>query len=567
MSNPATQPTKQRSLLDKIRSVPGLLAKLTLVGLLVVLGLTVFGDHDVMFGGLGTHTRPIATRSTKAQRYFDQGLAFLYAFNHDEANRSFTKATELDPECGMAWWGIAMANGPHINNPMVSKEHAQAAWAAVQKAQQFSPSAYPADQALIKAVESRFSDNPTAERKPLDQAYADAMRQVWKEHPGDADVGAMFAESMMDLRPWDLYTQDQKPQPGTEEIVTALEDVIKFAPLHPLALHLYIHAVEASKDPKRADVAANRLRHLEPALGHMVHMPSHIDVRRGRWQQSIDTNARAIAADDAYRRLRPDQNFYRIYMAHNHHMLAFSAMMCGQRDLAIKTINQMVQDMPPEWIAANPLMADGFLAQPIEVLIRFGRWDQVLRMPEMPEALPISRTMRHCARGIAFAAKGDLANAKKSQQEFLAEKKRITAEGIVGNNKGTDVTDVAEHLLAGEILYREGKVDEGLNELRKAVKLEDQLRYSEPPDWIHPVRHALGATLLKEGKVLDAEAVYRQDLAKLPGNGWSLYGLARCYELQGNIKDAKRMREYFNQVWKNADIKINSSCFCQPGEE
>lgn len=567
MSTSATHPTHKRTLIDKLKAFPGLAAKLALLGLLIALGLTVFGDHEVMFNGLGTHTRPIATSSRKAQRYFNQGLAFLYAFNHDEAIRSFQKAADLDPECAMAWWGIAMANGPHINNPQVPKGRAEAAWAAAQKAKQFASTANPADQALIKAVESRFAEDPVADRKPLDQAYADAMREVWKEHPGDADIGAMFAESMMDLRPWDLYTQDQKPQPGTDEIVATLEKVMEFAPLHPLALHLYIHAVEASKTPARADLAANRLRNLQPGLGHMVHMPSHIDVRRGRWQQSIGANARAIAADDAYRRQSPQQEFYRIYMAHNHHMLAFSAMMCGQKELAINTINQMVQDMPAEWIAANPILADGFLAQPIEVLIRFGRWDQVLRMPEMPESLPISRTMRRCARGIAYAAKGDLASAKAEQEAFLAEKKRITAEGIVGNNKGADVTDVAEHLLAGEILYREGKVDEGLAELRKAVKLEDQLRYSEPPDWMHPVRHALGATLLKEGKALEAENVYREDLAKLPGNGWALYGLAQSFELQGKVDEANRARKYFDQVWKSADTQISSSCFCQPGEE
>jgi len=517
------------------------------------------------FDGLGDNGRSVTTASTEAQRYFNQGLCFLYAFNHDEAIRSFRAATEIDPACAMAWWGIAIANGPNINNPMVTPEQAKAARDALQHAEVSASKGTAIEQALIKAARERYQDPQPEDRRPLDEAYAKAMRAVFEKFPTDADVGALFAESLMDLRPWDLWTAERVAQPGTSEVVATLEATLTQAPQHPLALHLYIHALEASPHPEKALGPANRLRNLQPGLGHMVHMPSHIDVRMGHWANAVVANAKAIAADRRYRAQSPRQNFYRIYMAHNFHMLAFAAMMRGQSQAANIAINDMVREMPAEWIKENAPFADGFNAMPIEVLVRFGRWDDVLAAPEPPEYLPLARAMRRSSRGIAYAAKGDVANAKLEQQAFLAAQSAVPAESRIGNNASADVLAVAQHLLAGEILIRAGEVDAGLSELQLAIKCEDQLKYSEPPDWIHPVRHALGANLSNLGRYQEAEQVYRDDLARLPENGWSLFGLSQCLDKQGKASEANAMRLRFEAIWKDADIQIVSSCFCTNG--
>lgn len=519
-----------------------------------------------LFPGLGDFGRRVTTNSADAQKYFDQGLSFLFAFNHDEAIRSFQEAARLDPECAMAWWGVALANGPHINNAVVPDDRAAGAWQALEKAQAAAGGASSLEREIIAALAPRYANPQPEDRQPLDQAYAAAMRELYQRHPEDAEIGALFAEALMDLRPWDLWTPEGQPQPGSEEIVATLECVLEKAPNHPLALHLYIHAVEASPHPEKAKDVADRLRDLQPGLGHLVHMPSHIDVRLGQWQQSIETNAKAAAADRRYRELSPEQDFYRIYMAHNHHMLAYSAMMCGQSRRAIDAIREMAAGIPADWLEENAALADGFTAMPLEVLVRFGRWDGVLKALEPPEYLPIARALRHCARGIAYASLGDVAKAESEQASFLAAVDNVPEDAGFGNNKAATILAVAKHLLAGELLYRQGKVDESIAELREASRIEDTLRYSEPPDWIHPVRHALGATLLAEKRAAEAEQVYRDDLAKQPNNGWSLFGLAESLRLQGKTLEAEQIQAKFEQVWTAADIQISSSCFCQPGK-
>jgi tetratricopeptide (TPR) repeat protein len=519
-----------------------------------------------LFEGLGTTGRKVTTSSADAQRYFDQGLCFLFAFNHDEAIRSFHRATELDPDCPLAWWGIALAHGPHINFPLLPPERNKLALAALTKAQKIADKGTASEQALIAALATRYAESPPEDRRPLDEAYAAAMRKVWQRYPDDADIGSLFAESLMDLRPWDLWLPAGKPQPGTDEVVSTLERVLALAPRHPLAIHLYIHAVEASSQPERAIAPADRLRDLQPGLGHLVHMPSHIDVRIGSWKKAILANAKAIEADARYRAQSPQQGFYRVYMAHNHHMLAYAAIMRGQSELAIKSINNMAREMPAEWVKENAAVADGFAAIPLEVLVRFGRWKEVLEAPEPPEYLPFSRAMRHCARGIAFAALADVEKAGLEQSQFLLARAKVPADGRVGNNAASDVLAVAEMLLAGEILVRAGKTSEGLRALQVAVEREDRLRYSEPPDWIHPVRHALGATLLSAGRAEEAEQVYRADLQRLPNNGWSLYGLSQSLHLQKKENEAKQLDMKFSDAWSEADVKIKSSCFCQPGK-
>jgi tetratricopeptide (TPR) repeat protein len=522
--------------------------------------------EPLLFEGLGKHRRKVTTASAQAQRYFDQGLNFLFAFNHDEAIRSFTQAAKLDPNCAMAWWGIAIANGPHINNPMGDEAHAEAAWQALTEAVEKKAQASPVEQALIEAAQARYAHPQPADRKPLDTAYAQAMREVWKKFPQDADVGALFAEAMMDLRPWDLWTQDGQPQPGTPEIVETLERVLTLDRSHPLGLHLYIHAVEASPEPQKALDAADRLRNLQPALGHMVHMPSHIDVRCGRWKEAVLANERAIAADKQYRQKRPWQGFYRLYMLHNHHMLAYAAIMRGQSAEAIRAVDTMIAGVPEEWARQNAAIADGFIAMPVEMRVRFGRWDEVLSAPEPREYFPLARAMWRASRGIAYAAKNQVEEARAEQAAFLKAAALVPKEATFGNNIGSDILAVATHMLAGEILFRAGQVEEGLNELREAVRREDMLRYDEPPSWIIPVRHALGAALLQAECYPEAAQVYRDDLKKLPNNGWSLYGLSRCLEAQGQHEEAAKAAARFQEVWADADVKLTSSCFCQPGK-
>jgi tetratricopeptide (TPR) repeat protein len=514
------------------------------------------------FPKLGNHSRKVATTSLAAQEYFDQGLAFLYGFNHDEAIRSFEAAAAADPQCAMAFWGIAAANGPHINNPKVDEAHAKAAWKALSKARELAGSASAIDQALIDALGKRYADPQPEDRKPLDVAYADAMRKVWEAHPDDVDVGAMTAEALMDLRPWDQWTLAGKPQPGTEEVLQILNAVLAKSPKHPLAVHLLIHAVEASPHPERADAAADRLRDLMPGLGHMVHMPSHIDVRRGRWQDAVLANEKAISADKAYRAVIPQQGLYRIYMAHNHHMLAYAAMMQGQSLKAGATIKELLASVPDDFIKQQAGLVDGFFALPFELHVRFGQWDEMLAEPRPRKEFPVSTALWHYARGVAFAAKGQVDPAKGEQEEFRKAVKSIPPTAVIGKNLAFQVFGVAEKMLDGEILYREGKVDEGIAALRESANREDRLRYIEPPDWIQPVRHALGAALLESRRFADAEQVYRDDLARYPQNGWALYGLSRSLKQQGKQAEALAVKLQFDKAWEHADIKLTSSCFC-----
>lgn len=537
-----------------------------LLGLASISGDVAVEDKVPLFEGLGGFGRRVTTESAEAQRYFDQGLCFLYAFNHDEAIRSFREAGRLDPECAMAWWGVAVANGPHINRPTVDGGRVEAAWEALGKAKETLQGESEIEVALITALEARYANPQPEDRKPLDEAYAVAMKEVWEKYPNDADVGGLYAEALMDLRPWDLWTQAGEAQPGTDLVLATLEKVLEINPQHPLALHLTIHAIEASPNPERADAAADRLRDLQPGLGHMVHMPSHIDVRRGRWKEAIVANEKAIEADRLYRMKSEKQDFYRIYMAHNLHMLAYAAAMRGQSRLAIEMIDTMIGSMPVEWVKENVAIADGFQAAPIEFRVRFGKWEEILAVPEPAEYLPITRALWHQARGVAYAARKQVPEAKLEQGEFLKWKAKVPAEGVVGNSPAVDVLGVAEHLLNAEILYREGKVEESISEFREAIRNEDGLRYDEPPDWIHPVRHALGATLLQERRAAEAETVYRDDLEKYPENGWGLFGLAQALRMQGMTDEADEVEERFRKTWGEGDVELKSSCFCQPGK-
>jgi tetratricopeptide (TPR) repeat protein len=518
-----------------------------------------------LYKGLGKHTRPVATANPEAQKFFDQGLNFMYAFNHDEAVRAFRRAAELDPDCAMAHWGISLSLGKNYNYPLFPPEKAEAAWKALESARAKAKAESEANRALVEALAARYADPLPKETRPLEEAYAKAMKAVWEKFPKDADVGALYAESLMNLRPWDLWTIDGKPQPETPEILKSLQAVVELDPKHPLANHLYIHASEASPHPEKADAAADRLRDLQPALGHMVHMPSHIDIRRGRWQAAIEANDRAITADRNYAKTVPEQGFYRMYMAHNHHMLAFAAMMQGESKRALTAVRDMLADVPKDWVALpeNSAIADGFVAAPLEVMKRFGQWDEILKEPAPPEIFPIAGAMRHHIRAIAYVAKGETAKAREEQKAFREAAKKPAKDATFANNKATDLFAVADDMLEGEILVREAKMEAGIKALRAAVAKEDKLRYSEPPAWVVPVRHALGAFLLKDGQATEAEAVYREDLRRWPDNGWSLFGLAASLETQGKKAEAAAVRAKFDEIWKHSDVKIPSSCMCQ----
>ncbi len=521
-----------------------------------------------LFDNLGTHTHKVTTSSAEAQRYFDQGLRFVFGFNLGAAIRSFQEAARLDPECAMAHWGIALASGPHINFPMVPPPAAALAWAELQLAQKYADKCTPVEQALIAALGHRYANPQPEDRSALDRAYADAMREAWKKFPDQPDVGAFFAEAMMDLRPWDQWTPEGQPQPGTDEILATLDAVLKLDLQHPFANHLYIHAVEASHQPARALPAADRLLTLQPGLAHNVHMPSHIYIRTGQWQRAVESNQLAVAADSAYREIAgPARGFLPVYVAHNDHMLAYAAMMTGQSALALKHVRDLVAKLPPEFMQEFGFVAEAWLAMPLEVLVRFGRWDDVLAEPEIAASNRFSHAFQHAARGIAHAAKGDTVAARKAQSLYLAAAKAVPADQIAaGNNTCHAVFAIVSPMLEGEILIREGKVDEGLAQLRAAVKFEDQLRYDEPPGWMIPVRHSLGAALMAHQRYAEAEAVYREDLRRLPENGWSLFGLAEAQIRQHQVGEASHTLDQFNAVWRKADLTITSSCLCQPGQ-
>ncbi len=519
--------------------------------------------EDLSFAGLGDHHRPITGVDAEAQRLFDQGMAFLYAFNHDEAIRFFTAAAARAPTSAMPRWALALAAGPHINQPFMSDDRSALAWRALLAARARQDGASPVERALIDALGARYAERPPADRSALDAAYADAMRDVRARFPSDADVAALFAEALMDLRPWDLWTNDGRAQPGTDEIVSVLDAARALDPQHPLALHLTIHALEASTTPERAVPAADALRSLTPGLGHLVHMPSHIDVRVGAWAKAIEANEAAIEADRRWSARAPRPGFYALYMAHNHHMLGYAASMIGRRAAAIAAMERNAAAMPKEFVDANPAIADGYLAMPLEMLVRFGRWEEILALPDFEARFPFARALRFAARAIAYAAQGDVARAQHEQNLFIDAKGDVPQGAMFGNNRTQDLLRVASRLVDGEVKVAAGDVLGGVTSLRDAVAAEDALRYDEPPDWIQPARHALGAVLVEHGHFKDAEVVYQEDLARLPNNGWSLYGLGRA--LRGQGKDATDVERRFATAWEGADLPITSSCLCRPG--
>jgi tetratricopeptide (TPR) repeat protein len=515
---------------------------------------------EPLFGNLPYH-RPVTTSSPEAQRYFDQGLNLLYGFNHDEAIRSFAAATRLDPDCAMAWWGIAYANGIHINNPILDPDHATAAWQAVEKAVALAAKASPVEKALIAALAQRYSADPAAPRPPLDEAYARAMREVWHRFPEDADAGALYAESMMDLRPWRLWTHDQKPEPGTKEIVATLEAVLAKHPNHPGANHFYIHTMEPSAHPEKALPAAEKIAGLVPGAGHLVHMPAHIYIRVGRYEDAAEANRRAIAVDRDYERRAGEQGLYLMYVAHNYQFLSVATMMEGRSAESIQAARDMAAQVPAGAAEAMAPMVDGYLALPTLVLARFGRWQELLAEPEPPPYLPLDRAVRHFVRGLALAATGKFEGAEAESKALDAALAATPEEATWAVNSARQVLVVASALLAGELVARRGDPAAAVPLFEEAVRREDLLVYDEPPDWLLPARLALGAALLDAGRPAEAEAAYRAELAIYPEDGWSLFGLARALKQQEKTAEATAVERRFQAAWQRADVTLTASRF------
>ena len=505
---------------------------------------------EPLFEGLGSLHHPVSTNSAQAQKYFDQGLALVYAFNHDEAQRSFEEAVKIDPSMAMGWWGIALTTGPNINLPE-DAERGQVAYDAIQKARSLESGTNPEERALIDALAKRYAASG-AMTTAQQQAYADAMRQVWKRYPNDPDVGTLFAESLMDLHPWQLWTKDGKAGPDTEEIVVTLETVMAKHPEHMGANHYYIHTVEASPHPERGLPSAERLASIAPAAGHLVHMPAHIYIRTGNYAASAEANRRAIAADKQYLQVRPEMGVYRImYCSHNVHFLWASYLMEGSRKGATGAARQIAMAVTPDMVRQMP-MAEFMLPVGIFTKARFGEWDAILVEPAPPAELKYTTGIWHYARGLAYAAKGRQADAAKEQRQLDAITTATPAEALVGQNRGRDLLMLASEILKGERAARAGDENGAVEHLRRAVAFQDALDYEEPPAWYYPVRETLGYELLAQGKTREAEAVFNDDLRHNPENGWALAGLVRCLEARN--ADATEARARFKKAWANADV-------------
>jgi tetratricopeptide (TPR) repeat protein len=510
-------------------------------------------DTVPLYDNLGIHHHAVTTKVPKSQQYFDQGLRLVFGFNHGEAIRAFNEAARLDPDCAMCYWGTALAYGPHVNAPM-DWASGVAAYAAVQKALAHLSHASPAEQAYVRAVAKRYAKLPPANRAALDSAYARAMGDVVAKYPDDLDAATLYGEAMMDLRPWNYWKQPSgEPYPGTLEIVSQLERVLQKSPDHPGACHYYIHAVEAVQ-PQKAVACAERLAQLMPGDGHMVHMPAHVYIRVGRYAEAIESNVHAVHTDETYIEDQRPSGVYPLgYYPHNLHFLSFAATMSGRSALAIDAASKLVSKANLQVARAVP-MVQSFLPFLDLTLVTFGRWDEVLKQPLPPADLPYASTMAHYSRGVALAATG-----KGSEAQAELEIVKQAAATASGDNKV--VFDIAQHALMGEMAARKGQLDEAIQHFQVAKGIEDGILYFEPPTWYYPIRHPLGAVLLRAGRAQEAEAVYREDLKRFPENGWALFGLMQALRAQGNAAEALAVDQRFRRAWASADVTLTASRF------
>lgn len=522
--------------------------------------LAAWADGAQLFDDLGTFHRKVTTKSDEAQQYFDQGMRLVWGFNHDEATRAFVKAATLDPDCASCWWGAALTMGPNYNVPMLP-DRAQAAWDAMAKANAAAPKATPVEKALIAALGKRFKgpgplDPPSMQ--PYIERFAKAMGEVAKKYPDDNDVQVMYAESMMNVNPWKLWSLDGKPAPGTEEIVARLEAVLAKDPNHPGANHYYIHAVEASREPGKALASADRLAGLMKGAGHIVHMPAHIYQRVGRYQEAEAANVGGAIADVAYMAKVTPVGYYAMYLTHNYDFESYSQAMEGKSAASIAAGRKTIDAVPRSIIDGIPGM-DFAVAKSYMAQVRFGKWDDLLAEKAPDEKYPAWTGMYRFARAYAMAAKGRLDEAQKEREALDAYSARLPADLYAGYNPARDVLNLGSAVLGARIAQGRGQEDEAVKLLKDAVAREDLMAYDEPADWFFPTRHLLGAALLEAGDAAGAEAVYREDLGQHPENGWALFGLAQALEAQK--KDATDIRRRFEAAWSGADVKLVASAF------
>lgn len=507
-----------------------------------------------LFNNLGNYQHAVTTRSPEAQRYFNQGLTLLYAFNHAEAIRSFTAVARLDPDCAMGWWGVACAHGPHVNSPMPD-EAVPKAWEALQKAQALKEKASPRERAYIDALARRYSAAPVKDRAPLDQAYAEAMRDVARAYPDDLDASVLAAEAMMDTMPWDYWTPQDELKPPMREVQALLQTVLRRDPDHPGANHLYIHVMEAGPTPEVAIPAADRLGRFAPGAGHLVHMPSHIYVRVGEYDRAAQANIDASKSDESYISACRAQGFYPgVYYPHNVHFLWFARGLEGRSEDSIAAARKVAQYAIEG--RCGVLEGPRLRHLPLLALARFGRWDEILQAPK-PVEQKFDTAMWHYARGLALAARKDAEGAAREHEAFRAVAALDEIKAMDNPHlPATGILKVAERVLAAKVAGARGDQAGCLSQLRSALAAETELPYMEPPYWAMPVRQTLGAALLNAGQFAEAEKVFREDLRRLPRNGWSLQGLSLSLARQGNEASAASVQREFDRAWKNADVRL-----------
>jgi tetratricopeptide (TPR) repeat protein len=512
-----------------------------------------------LLDGYGDLHHPVTTRNPEAQRFFDQGLRLVYAFNHEEAVRSFQRAAELDPECAMAYWGMALALGPNINLD-IDAEREKLAYEAIQKALPLVAKVSEPERAYIEAQAKRYSNDPKADLKKLAVDYKNAMASVARRYPDDPDAATFYAESIMLLRPWQYWSADGQPADGTLELVAVLEGVLKRNPDHIGANHFYIHAVEASPHPEWALPSAQRLKVLTPAAGHLVHMPAHIDIRTGNYEAAARANVYGAQADRDYIQMAGAGNIYAMmYYSHNLHFLTVANCMQGRFNDAQRAAAQLEAHVKqylsgPMAEAMLPVL-DSMLVTPTLVLTRFRKWDAILASPEPDKKLVVTGAMWHFARCLALAATGKTSDAENEQKQFVAAKKMIPADAPYGLNTTATVLKVADLMLAGKLAWAKGDKQTAVELLKRAAEAEDALKYDEPADWLLPVRETLGGALLASGDYATAEQVFRAELDKNPRSGRALFGLVECLKAQGKPAAAFVQAE-FAAAWKNADVKL-----------
>ena len=518
-----------------------------------------------LFKGMGEFHRVIDTKDPGAQRYFDQGMVLAFGFNHAEAIRSFRAAQKIDANCAMCFWGEALATGPNINvtakgKAIMSPEEQTSAWAALEKAKAVAASKPQVERDLIDALGKRYAAEPVADRAPLDHVYAEALGALVQKYPEDDDIAAMYGEAWMNTMPWDYWSNATTPRPEIAPVIAKLEKIIARSPKHPLALHLYIHAMEASATPEKAEAASDALLALVPASGHLVHMPAHIYYRIGRYNDSVKANIEAAKIDEDYIKQCNAQGFYpAMYYPHNIHFLWSSASMQGQSKIAIEAARKLAANVSLEQIDQFPTI-EFFKTVPLQSLVHFGHWDEILAEPQPRADLGYSNAIWHYARGVAFANKGDLKAARAEQAALVPLKANPKVMVLDGSDyPASQLLAIADDLLQGEIAMAAKDNKTAIAKYTAAVAGQDALPYTEPPFWYYPTRQSLGEALLLAGKAKEAQAVYEQDLKQYAHNGWSTYGLILALEAQGKADEAAMLREHFKAMWQFADVELKGS--------